>query len=166
MTESDKKLILDLSLEKINIDDFFQDYSNQVDSNHVLQLINEAYSKKDYSELEYSLLLGFKFETFSNDYGNVLNKLIQEDWHFKHEDLALILQDLKLPESVDPLYVAALKRLDYLNYDDSFAVARKCIHALGDIGTEAALEKLKQLSNTNIAIIKEKVEKQLNYYRK
>jgi hypothetical protein len=166
MTEIEKKLILEFSLQKINIDEFLQNYSKVVDSNHVLQLLIEAYNQKDSSEVEYALLLGFIFNTFSNEYVEVLCKLIQEEWHYKHEDIALVLQELKSPVSVDALYMAALKKLDYLGYDDSFALARKCIHALGDINTESSKEKLKLLAISDILIIREKAEKQLNYYKR
>jgi hypothetical protein len=165
MTEIEKKLILEFSLQRINIDEFLQNYSKDVDSNHVLQLLNEAYDKKDFSEVEYALLLGFIFKTFSDEYVEMLCRLIQEDWHYKHEDIALVLQELRSPKSVDALYAAAFKKLDYLSYDDSFALARKCIHALGDIRTENAKEKLKLLAQSDISIIREKAEKQLLFFK-
>lgn len=168
MTEQEKKLILDLSLKSISEEDFFHQFRINIDSiqSYVLEQLQKAYAGKNPDDVSYSLLLGFFFKTFSLDYENVLSKLIEEDWHYKHEDIALILQTLKSPKSVDALYNTALREFKYLGYDDTFSLARKCIHALGDINTEYAREKLQMLAQSDIPIIKEKAEKQLYYYRR
>jgi hypothetical protein len=164
MTEQQKKLILDLSLGNISLDEFSKKYSEHIDSEYVLMKLRMAFEKQDASGVEYALLLGFFFKLFNKDYTDLLNNLIQEDWHFKHEDIASVLQQIKSPSSIEALYNSALKRLEYLDYDDSYALARKCIHALGEIHTEYSKEKLQLLAESDIPIIKEKAEKQLNYY--
>jgi hypothetical protein len=76
------------------------------------------------------------------------------DWHQRHEDLALTLQDFRLPASVPVLERLALARHAYLDYDDKFGLARKCTWALADIGTSAAraaLERLAANPNAQIA---------------
>jgi hypothetical protein len=166
MTKEQKKLILDLSLGNITFDEFSKKYSEHVDSEYILKQLQTAFDKQDSSGVEYALLLGFLFKNFTWDFTELLNKLIQQDWHYKHEDIAYILQQLRSPSSVDALYNAALKKLEYLDYDDSYALARKCIHALGNINTEYSKEKLKLLATSDIPIIKEKAEKQLYFYKR
>ncbi len=138
MTSHEKELIKDLALKSISKDDFLAQYSTElnIDKGYVLETLEKANADKNAEDVEYSLLLGFLFNLFSTDYIDVLCKLILEKWHFKHEDIALIFQELKSPQSIECLYQAVLMRFDYLRYDDSYALARKCIHALGDINTE------------------------------
>jgi len=83
-----------------------------------------------------------------------------------HEDIASLLQGIRSPGSIDELYKTALTRFDYLDYDDSYSLARKCIHALGDINTAESKEKLAMLAGSGIPIIKEAAEKQLYYYKR
>jgi hypothetical protein len=95
----------------------------------------------------------------------MLSKLLLEEWHYRHEDITTILQDLKSPKSSDALYDRALVKPVYMNYDESYSLARKCIHALGDINTEYSRDKLILLAASDIPIVKEKAEKQLYYYK-
>ncbi|CDG89183.1 HEAT repeat domain-containing protein [Xenorhabdus bovienii] len=68
--------------------------------------------------------------------------------------------------SVDALYQVSNFELDYLDFDDSYALAVKCIWGLGDIGTPEALEKLKILSISDNEIIKENAINQLKRHSK
>lgn len=168
MNIKEKDLIIDFALKKITKEDFLSTYSVNpaIEKQHVLQLLEKAYQEKNADDVDILLVLGFLFDVFSKDYIDILCKLIVEDWHYKHEDIALVLQKLKSPESIDALYKTALAKFEYLDYDDSYALARKCIHALGDMNTDYAKEKLKLLAASDIDIIKEKAEKQLYYYKR
>lgn len=68
--------------------------------------------------------------------------LLRSAAHYRHEDVARWLQDLRDPRAVDALHAAALTKYEYLAYDDSHAFARKCTWALADIGTPAAQDAL------------------------
>ena len=57
----------------------------------------------------------------------VLCKLLLEPWHFHHEDIAMVLKEMKDPATVNCLFEAAQLRLEYLEYDDTYQLARKCI---------------------------------------
>src|SRR3989339_581243 len=83
----------------------------------------------------------------------LLIELLNISWHFRHEDIVSALQQLKHPQSIDALYKAALTTYEYLDYDDSFSLARKCTWALADIGTVEAKEALISLSQTANAVI-------------
>jgi hypothetical protein len=54
-----------------------------------------------------------------------------------------------------------LAKYAYLVFDDNYALAVKAIWALGDIGTEAAREKLKLLPQSEIEAISENAKYQL-----
>lgn len=168
MTTEEKKLILNLSLNLITKDAFFSQYPEDLIANkdYVLDELKKAYTEKNADDVEYSLLLGFLLKTFSNKYEEILCKLLSESWHYKHEDIVLILQDLKSAKCIDVLYETVFKKFNYLSYDNTYSLARKCIHALGDINTDYSKEKLKLLAMSDIPIIKEKAEKQLYYYKR
>jgi len=77
----------------------------------------------------------------------ILCSLLNSDAHEGHEELANTLQNLRDPRSVDCLFDCAQRRLPYLDYDDSSALARRCVWALHDIGTQEAVAKLEALAN-------------------
>jgi hypothetical protein len=72
--------------------------------------------------------------------------LLRAGGHYQHEDLARWLQDLRDPRAVDALYEVALTKHEYLAFNNSYALARKCTWALADIGTREAREKLRLLA--------------------
>ncbi|MCL2152984.1 MAG: adaptin domain-containing protein [Oscillospiraceae bacterium] len=128
---------------------------------YVLELLEVAYNEKNAEDVEWSMNIAGMFDLFSKDYLEILLKLLGEDWHYKHEDIVSVFQQFKIPESVDILYETALKRFNYLEYDEFFALAVKCIWALGEIGTEKAKEKLKLLAQSDNEIIKDNALRQL-----
>ena len=108
------------------------------------------------------LFLVFHFNLLDERMVDILNQLLACDWHMQHENVAMLLQDLKSPSSIEVLYETAIKEYEYLDYDEAHALAVKCIWALGDIGTEHAEQKLKLLLDSNISVIKENAQKQLD----
>ncbi|TCZ64239.1 HEAT repeat domain-containing protein [Flaviaesturariibacter aridisoli] len=165
MNQREKDLILSLAQKKISIDDFAREYGvNFLDNKRqILMMLNDAFNSKDSEEVEYSMLLGFHLNAFSPEYAPLLCKLLLADWHYKHEDIVFILQKLKNPNTVDCLYDVIFAKFSYLEYDDSYSLARKAIHALADIDTNEARAMLQRLSNSDIPIIREKAKKQLKY---
>jgi len=109
--------------------------------------LEQALAEKSATGVACALTLGFVFG-LSRNWAPQLCHLMQEDWHHSHEDIASALQDIRVPSTVDCLYQSALRKHDYLAYDDSEALAVKCIWALHDIGTPEALVKLKLLSES------------------
>ncbi len=129
--------------------------------NELFEMVNFAYEQHSDVNVEIAIYLVFTYELFSENYLDVLNNLILCDWHEQHENIAMLLQRLKSPKSVDYLYNTVNKKYSYLEYDDSYALAVKCIWALGDIGNEEAKEYLKRLLNSENEIIVENAKKQL-----
>lgn len=118
--------------KSISKDEFLRDFTVDVTQNpsYVVKLLEEAYSKKSADEVEHSLFIGFSFNLFSKDYVEILCKLIEADWHYQHENIAMIFQRLKSLDSIEYLYQAALTQFEYLNFDEAYALAVKCIWAL------------------------------------
>jgi len=132
---------------------------------YVLQLLKTAYYEKNASDVEYCLALMDLFNLVSNDYSLIFIKLLAVDWHTSHENIVNNLQKLKLPETIDCLYSTALKPLDYLEYDESFSLAVKCIWALGEINNQKAKEKLELLTKSSNKVIKNNALIQLENIR-
>ena len=109
--------------------------------------LEQAFAERSAESAECAMVLAFVFG-LSRKWAPVLCKLMEEDWHRSHEDIAEALQDIRLPSTVDCLYRVALRKHDYLAYNDSKSLVGKCIWALHDIGTYEALEKLKLLSQS------------------
>ncbi len=163
MDASEQKLILDLALKSITKKQFLLAYPVDVQEDHkyVTRTLKDAFARKDSDDVEYALLLGFSF-CFEEDVVPVLCDLIVQDWHYKHEDIARLLQDFGAPESIEYLYRVSLMELKYLEYDDSYALAVKCIWALGKINTSISREKLKLLALSENRVVKEASKRQLN----
>ncbi|MCU1799159.1 hypothetical protein CUU45_18040 [Pectobacterium polaris] len=123
--------------------------------------IENASQKKSADELEDAITLIFIFNEKKIPVEQ-LNYLLLEHWHYKHEDIASLLQDIKSESSVEYLFKATEENYEYLSFDDSYALAVKCIWALGEINNENAKIKLSKLCQSDIKIIKSNAEKQLN----
>lgn len=124
--------------------------------------LEESLTDRSPDNLKYALMLAFRFG-LSRQWAPLLCKLMEEDWHDSHEDIAHALQNLRLPSTIDCLYRTALRKHDYLAYNDNYALAVKCIWALHDIGTREAVEKLQLLSQSDLsAPIREKALKRLS----
>jgi len=65
----------------------------------------------------------------------------------------MLLKQIADPVSVECLFNAADLKFKYLDYDDTYQFARKCIIALSTINNHEAVEKLKLLSDSNNIII-------------
>jgi hypothetical protein len=112
--------------------------------------LEQGFAERSPDDLQCALVLAFCFG-LSRKYALLLCKLIEEDWHHSHEDLADALQDLRVPCTIDCLYRTTLRKHDYLAYNDSESLAVKWIWALHDIGTFEAIEKLKLLSQCDLS---------------
>jgi hypothetical protein len=154
MTDKEQ-LIINLMLHRISEAEFLEQYGldPRVDPSHVLQLIDEATASRHADGIECALLLGFRFG-FPKDIVPTLCKLLPATWHRQHENMAMIIEDMPDPIAVEPLYQAALTKYDYLDYDDTYALANKCIWALGAIANKEAESKLYLLAQSDIRFIK------------
>lgn len=85
-------------------------------------------------------------------YVTILNTLLNCEWHYQHENMVMILQKLKSPSSISCLYKEISTDREYLKYNNESKIV-KCLWALGEIGTEQALDKIYILANSENKMI-------------
>jgi hypothetical protein len=131
------------------------------DPARVLDLLEEAIVARSASDVESALTLLYQTKAMDGA-APVLIKLLALPWHRKHEDITRLLQQLRDPAAVEALYAAALKKHDYLAYDNSYALARKCTWALADIGTPEAFATLNLLATHRDPVIAQYAQKRID----
>ncbi len=93
-----------------------------------------------------------------------LTTLLLAPWHQRHEDIARALQILRDDRSTPALAIVARQKHDYLVYNQSQALARKCIWALADIGTVTARALLENLAGCDDAIVAGYAQRRLSLW--
>lgn len=160
-----KALILKLMMKQINLSEFlcqFGDGSGELDLCKELTIAREA---KDAELVDFLLYLSavVKFDYYDVD---ILNQLVTDSWHQKHEEIVRLLDHYRKPSSVNPLYKAALLNLEYRDYDDDFVLANKCIRVLEKIQDQNAIEKMELLASADNELIRQYAQKHLNRVRR
>ncbi|MGP4101387.1 HEAT repeat domain-containing protein [Nonomuraea sp. KM90] len=129
-----------------------------------LSLLRDAVERKDGTDVELALIVCFTFG-LTAEHLHALMELCRTDWHQSHEDAVLALDRLRSPDAVDALVRATEWVPDYLDYDESRALAAKAIWALGKTpGTQADLA-LERLTASKDTILREAAEAQLKRRR-
>ncbi len=153
-----KNNILNLMTNQVTKEDFLKNLKIDINimSNVILDMLKIAYNNQDKNLLEEAIYLLFTYEENIDlkKYVDMLNKIICENWHTEHENIALLLEDIAYSSSVDALYKNIFAKYDYLLWDTNYALAVKCIYGLGAIATDSAIKKLKQLSIHDNEIIR------------
>lgn len=159
--------IKELMLKRISKSDFLKsnDIAEENISSEFFARLTRAYIQKSANEVDEMIYLLFSFGVIDEKFVDLLDDLLICDWHWQHENIAMLLQKLKSTKSIDALFETSQKAFPYLSYDDSYALAVKCIWALGDIGTDLALEKLEVLTQSENPIIKKNAIKQVSRYK-
>ncbi len=160
-----KDLILKIMIKQINPSEFlcqFGDGSGELDLCKELTIAREA---KDAELVDLLLYLSavVKFDYYDVD---ILNQLVTDPWHQKHEEIVRLLEHYRQPSSVNPLYEAALLNLDHRDYDEDFILANKCIRVLEKIQDQNAIEKMELLAEVDNALIRQYAQKHLNRMRR
>lgn len=165
MLANKKDLILKIMIKQINLSEFlcqFGDGSGELDLCKELTIAREA---KDAELVDLLLYLSavVKFDYYDVD---ILNQLVTDPWHQKHEEIVRLLEHYRQPSSVNPLYEAALLNLDYRDYDEDFILANKCIRVLEKIQDQNAIEKMELLASADNELIRQYAQKHLNRVRR
>ncbi|HEX6180291.1 MAG TPA: hypothetical protein VFZ47_03550 [Chitinophagaceae bacterium] len=113
--------------------------------NDLVKLFEHAIRIKAPGEVEDAVNATYTMDQ-PDDFVPYLVQLLESPWHFDHEDIASLLQHIAAPETVDVLFKIATTKFEYLDYNDSKPLARKCTWALADIGSNKAKEALIELS--------------------
>jgi hypothetical protein len=163
MSKSLNPLIKLLYSGNISNEEFLERYfyGQHPTNEYVLLLIKKSIEDKDIILLEEAIALLFTGGFSINLFSLALCELLPMSWHTKHEDIAMLLKAAKDPSTVNCLYNATELQFDYLDYDDTYQFARKCIKAISAIGDKNAIEKLLLLSSSKIHSISCYAKKEL-----
>ena len=157
MNEIFNRLQADVFTRKIDEKDFVRQYFSQtgvlINDTFCVNILEESIAKQDPDGIDDGIFL-ISIIGPSHMYSEILSDLLLAEWHFKHEDIVMI--------TVDCLYLTAFKKLPYLDYDDTFGLARKCIYALAAIQTSDAINKIKLLTTNPNEVISKYAKKELN----
>lgn len=123
-------------------------------------LLNDAVSRQDGVDVEMALVVSSSFG-FMEPHLAPLVGLCSADWHQKHEDVVAALGELRNPSAVTALYGATEWVPDYLDFDESRALARKAIWAIGNTPGDEAEAALKRLLGSDDEIVREEAGRQL-----
>ena len=162
MTEAQRNLILDLALKKMSKEAFLRQYPVDVEKNlsHIDDLVITACNEKREDDLDCALLLevcfGYRLTCVP-----LLRDVLLEDWHHSHEDIVATLEYYEDKECISYLYKAALSEFKYLDFDDSYALAVKCIWAISKLNAPDSVATLRKLSLSDNPIIKDNANYQL-----
>lgn len=166
MTEEQRQLCRYLVIfpngqRRITKEGFLRQFSSAVERGKLaLKWLQEAYEARHADDLCCAFVVGGTFG-FAPEHKEILRLLIEEDWHYCHEDAVSVLQTWPTPDMVEALFRATQWIPTSLEYDDSRALAVKAIWALGEIpGTEAET-KLKTLARSEDTILQRNAVEQL-----
>jgi hypothetical protein len=128
-----------------------------------IEILKKAIATKDEDLVEESL-----YSNLSTDEAciNLLIEIFDQDWHHSHEDIAITFQEAKCKKAVDVLLKVATMKFEYLDYNDSESLNRKCTWALADIGSNEAKEALIQISNNSNPTISGFAQKRIDNWEK
>ncbi len=109
-------------------------YQNSVNSSDLTLNLNIAFSNKDKSSLENCFFVAYTLNLFSIENEDIISKLILENWHKEHEDIAGLFQRKfnKNKKNIQILLQAINNIPEYLQVDDfKYPYIRKLIYAIG-----------------------------------
>ncbi len=129
----------------------------------VIHQINDMLASK--SDAKAWTYFDLNFSTFTEEERVIIAiKLFEEGWHSVHENLASLFQHLRHPLATDILFKNAFrKELDPFDYKP---LARKCVWALADIGTDQAKAYLEIMATCGDPIIEGFAQKRLAHWEK
>jgi len=138
MTVIGNDLIEKLMTGSISKEEFLSSFPGSVDSAFLGRELKAVGSTKNPNSLEELMYLGFAFDLFRVEHIDLLIGLLVEGWHISHEDIVGLLQRFPAQKNIRPLVETVNSRFDYLEYNDSMALAVKCVWALFAIGSDEA----------------------------
>jgi len=152
MTEKDKQLLIDLDYGRISYDELLERFSINIKQDFEF-VRKEMFAAIDSAEAE-EIGMTLPLIWLSGDidkYIDILNELLINPNHRKHQEIAKGLQDYPSPTTVSFVRKALESNFDYLEYtcSESNAIAKWFSWLLYSIGTTEAIELMKEYSNSN-----------------
>lgn len=155
------KAISKLMLGQISKEQFLEINAISNIADVVEKGLEEAYKNQNADNVDQFMYLGFVFDVFDIKNVNILNKLLLSNWHYKHEDIALLLQRISSVESIEYLFNAIDLQPQYMKMDENYPFEVKCTRAIYYIGKEKSLPYLKKLCEHPNDIISEMAKRQI-----
>lgn len=153
MTEEEKKLVINRRSGQLGELEFKDQFplEKYADKTRINAQIGTAILKEDFQELELLIYLLLWVLPDTDNYFDSLNKLLVTPGHQDHQEIARRLQALKSPSTIPYIRKALLSNFDYLAYtgSDSDAIAKWFSWLLVAIGTDAAVQVLKECSHSS-----------------
>jgi hypothetical protein len=125
-----------------------------------LRLLRDAIERRDNEDIDFALIVCGVFGITMNHL-NMLIQLSSADWHQIHEKVVYQLDKLRTPAAVDALYEATQWVPDYLEWDDTRALARNAIWAIGKIPGPEAQRALERLLKSDDEILRDGAREQI-----
>ncbi|NME72869.1 HEAT repeat domain-containing protein [Flammeovirga aprica] len=156
MIKDKQKLILYFVTQKISEEKFELSFPEILERKSIQREFEIAFNTQDSLAIEFLWMIPYKYYDKQFHY-YMCKKLILENWHKEHESIALSFQFFyKDPDCIDTVVEAMHLHCEHWDEeDDRDPFVRKCAYILGDIRTEYAIQKLKELSLSSDPIIKE-----------
>ena len=152
MTNTDKQLLIDLEFGRVTLNDFLKQFSVNLksDYNFIRIEMEAAIQSADPYRIQITIPLIWFSADISN-FVDLLNGLLINSNHKSHQLITKNLQDTAPSPTTVPFVRKALEsNFDYLEYtcSDSDAIAKWFSHLLYAIGTEDAIDLIKEYSNS------------------
>lgn len=163
MTKEINQFVTQFKIEKLISERLITDiFGSEVEINKIIEVLNISRTARNEMFLEVILILIDHFELKDKKLTKLLCELATEDWHFTHEDIVSTLKETVDPDIVDILYNVIFLKLEYLEYDETYQLARKCIKGIASINNLNSLSKLQNLLNNKNPIISGYARKELS----
>jgi hypothetical protein len=126
------------------------------------RLLREAYDARSFEDLDVALTIASTFG-IGPEHEELFCRLLDadSDWHYLHEGVVSLLDSLRIPAAIEPLYEITQWVPEYLKFDDARALAVKAIWPLGNIRSDEAEKKLATLARSDDRRIREDAEYQI-----
>lgn len=165
MTPEQRDTVIDFALGKVSPEALVHALGVDLyaDPQSTVALLRSEVSAKSPEGVDAALILCVCFG-LTPAHVSALVELVTAPWHARHEDVALALEQLCHPDSVEALYEAAsetYRTVPSLQHDTGHAFARKCVWALARIGSTEAWEKLELLAQSQDPEVKGYANKRL-----
>ena len=169
MTEEQRHLCSGLTMfpngsRRVSREDFIRRFPSALERDKLAPILLEhAYRAQDGIELECALTVGFTFG-FAPEHTKLLCDLLAADWHGRHDDIVSALARLRAPDAVDALFRATQWIPKSLQYDNGYALKRRCTWALADIGTPEARNALERIAMNHDAQVAAYAKERLDHW--
>jgi hypothetical protein len=162
MTENEELLLSELSGRILSEKNFIRNFPHDVvhDSSYIVDQISEAIKSDNSYRLDLLMQLIWLCQDKSS-LTPILNELLIYPHHYRHQEIARLLQKNKNPSTIPYVRKALDSGFNYLAYTGSNdrSIAKWFSWLLSDIGTSEAISVIKEYSRSQ----NEEIRQEMNY---